>query len=287
MEDLLKHNRIVKGKLTRLFSKVDNLQNQENSISVIEVHENNENILDIEVNKLTNDILCSCLDNEFDKYEQEMHELFSKLNSLKMTLKDELKKLRKNDNSSNACQSKVNTNASKTLPSFPEFKVHRGLASGVKGKPDVSSDVRGNIYKKVNNNYAYSSQIVANICTDCKSTSHYGLFKCDSFLELPNKEKWDTVKKLKLCSNCLKFKTHTIDKCRASMCRICTKPHNTSLCSKDSNNSRSDTHTENELPSISSNNAIAPVTQAVLLPTAIVYVKDINGISQNCRLLID
>ncbi|GIY04458.1 DUF1758 domain-containing protein [Caerostris darwini] len=94
-------------------------------------------------------------------------------------------------------------------------------------------------------------------------------------------------KKLKLCSNCLTFKSHTIDKCRAKLCKICTKPHNTILCSKDSNDSKSDSQTENELPSISSNNAIVPATQAVLLPTAIVYVKDINGISQNCRLLID
>ncbi|GIY12248.1 hypothetical protein CDAR_389921 [Caerostris darwini] len=99
MEYLLKHKRIVKGKLTRLITKADNLQNQENSISVIEVHENDVNILDIEVNKLTNDILCSCLDEEFDKYEQEIHELFPKLDSLK----NELKKLVKNDNSSNAC----------------------------------------------------------------------------------------------------------------------------------------------------------------------------------------
>ncbi|GIY37243.1 DUF1758 domain-containing protein [Caerostris darwini] len=277
MEGLLKHKRIVKGKLTRLITEVDNLQNQENSISVIEVHENIVNALDNEINKLNYDILCSCLDNEFDKYEQEMHELFDKLFSLKITLKDELKKLRKNGNSSNACQNKVNTNASKTLSSLPEFKVHRGLASGVKEKPNV----RGTIYKKVSNNSAYSSQIVANICTYCKSSSHHRLFKCDSFLELPNKEKWDTVKKLKLCSNCLAFKSHTIDECREKLCKICTKPHNIILCSKDS---KSDSQTENELPSISSNNAIVPATQAVLLPTTMVYVKDI---SQNCRLLID
>ncbi|GIX96405.1 DUF1758 domain-containing protein [Caerostris darwini] len=283
MEGLLKQKRIAKGKLTRLITIVDNLQNQENSRFVIEIYENDVNALDNEINKLNYDILCSCLDNEFDKYEQEMHELFDKLTSLKITLEDELEKLRKNENSSNVCRSKVNTNASKTLSSFPKFKVHRGLASGVKEKPDV----RGTIYKKVSNNSAYSSQIVAKICTYCKSSSHYGLFKCNSFLELPNKEKWDTVKKLKLCSNCLTFKSHTIDKCRAELCKICTKPHNTILCSKDSNDSKSDSQTENELPSISSNNAIVPATQAVLLPTAIVYVKDINGISQNCRLLID
>ncbi|GIX98538.1 hypothetical protein CDAR_501991 [Caerostris darwini] len=283
MEGLLKQKRIARGKLTRLITIVDNLQNQENSRFVIEIYENDVNALDNEINKLNYDILCSCLDNEFDKYEQEMHELFDKLTSLKITLEDELEKLRKNENSSNVCRSKVNTNASKTLSSFPEFKVHRGLASGVKEKPDV----RGTIYKKVSNNSAYSSQILANICTYCKSSSHYGLFKCNSFLELPNKEKWDTVKKLKLCSNCLTFKSHTIDECREKLCKICTKPHNTILCSKDSNDSKSDSQTENELPSISSNNAIVPATQAVLLPTAILYVKDINGISQKCSLLID
>ncbi|GIX73721.1 endonuclease [Caerostris darwini] len=111
-------------------------------------------------------------DNEFDKYEQEMHKLFSKLDSLKITLKDELKKLRKNDNSSNACQSKVNTNgkldsetlrawileqAGKKLSSFAEFKGHilnhalalESLTKCRKENPDVSSDVRRNIYKKI------------------------------------------------------------------------------------------------------------------------------------------
>ncbi|XP_035220181.1 uncharacterized protein LOC118193235 [Stegodyphus dumicola] len=44
---------------------------------------------------------------------------------------------------------------------------------------------------------------------------------------------------------------------------------------------------EHGTSAISSNNAMVPVTQAVLLPTAIVYVKDINGDLQKCRMLID
>ncbi|GFY49773.1 DUF1758 domain-containing protein [Trichonephila inaurata madagascariensis] len=38
---------------------------------------------------------------------------------------------------------------------------------------------------------------------------------------------------------------------------------------------------------ISSNNATVPAPQAVLLPTAIVSVKDINDAFQKCRILID
>ncbi|GFX46357.1 hypothetical protein TNCV_238191 [Trichonephila clavipes] len=35
------------------------------------------------------------------------------------------------------------------------------------------------------------------------------------------------------------------------------------------------------------NKATVPATQAVLLPTAIAYVKDINGTFQKCRVLVD
>ncbi|GFQ96143.1 DUF1758 domain-containing protein [Trichonephila clavata] len=56
--------------------------------------------------------------------------------------------------------------------------------------------------------------------------------------------------------------------------------------SKISNdNTVSDIHTEDS--TISSNNANAPDTQAVLLSTTIVYVKDINGAFQKWRVLID
>ncbi|GFQ87693.1 DUF1758 domain-containing protein [Trichonephila clavata] len=146
---------------------------------------------------------------------------------------------------------------------------------------------------KTNKKFPYSSQIVSNVCVHCNSGSHFGLFVCDSFLELPIKEKWDVVKKYKLCFNCLKEnKTHHISKCRAGVCKFCSKLHNSILCSKNPNNIKtfiantvSDIHTEDS--TISSNNAIVPAAQAVLLPTAIVYVKDINGAFQKCRILID
>ncbi|GFQ64512.1 integrase catalytic domain-containing protein [Trichonephila clavata] len=152
---------------------------------------------------------------------------------------------------------------------------------------------------KTNKKFPYSSQIVSNVCVHCSSGSHFGLFVCDSFLELPIKEKWDGVKKYKLCFNCLKKnKTHHISKCRAGVCKFCSKLHNSILCSKNPNNSKisndnktfidntvSDIHTEDS--TISSNNAAVPAAQAVLLPTAIVYVKDINGAFQKCRVLID
>ena len=61
------------------------------------------------------------------------------------------------------------------------------------------------------------------------------------------------------------------------MCKICSKPHNRILCSKKSNEIKSETQTEREISTISSNNAILPLNQVVLLPTAHVYVKNISG----------
>ncbi|GFQ98190.1 DUF1758 domain-containing protein [Trichonephila clavata] len=48
MDAILKQKKIVKGKLTRLVSKIDDLQNQANSESIIEVYEKDVNLIDTE-----------------------------------------------------------------------------------------------------------------------------------------------------------------------------------------------------------------------------------------------
>ncbi|GFY14212.1 uncharacterized protein TNCV_3614011 [Trichonephila clavipes] len=123
MDAFLKQKKILKGKLTRLVSKIDDLQNQENSVSFIEVYEIDVNSIDIEINNLNNNLLSTCADEDFNDYEMEMHDLFSKLDTLKIILKEEMKKL-VNDNITNACQNIVNINVNnlklprRELPAF-------------------------------------------------------------------------------------------------------------------------------------------------------------------------
>ncbi|GFR27621.1 uncharacterized protein TNCT_286481 [Trichonephila clavata] len=93
MDAILKQKKIVKGKLTRLVSKIDDLQNQANSESIIEVYEKDVNLIDTEVNNLNDYLLSTCTDEDFNGYEIEMHDLFSKLDKLKIILKEEMKKL--------------------------------------------------------------------------------------------------------------------------------------------------------------------------------------------------
>ncbi|GFT68470.1 uncharacterized protein TNCV_4585411 [Trichonephila clavipes] len=109
MDAILKQKKTLKGKLTRLVSKVDDLQNQETSVSIIEVYEIDVNSIDIEINNLNDNLLSACADGDFNVYEMEMNDLFSKLVTLKIILKEEMKKL-VNDNNTNACQNIVNTN---------------------------------------------------------------------------------------------------------------------------------------------------------------------------------
>ncbi|GFQ69278.1 uncharacterized protein TNCT_501091 [Trichonephila clavata] len=110
MDAILKQKKIVKGKLTRLVSKMDDLQNQANSESIIEVYEKDVNLIDTEVNNLNDNLLSTCTDEDFNGYEIEMHDLFSKLDTLKIILKEEMKKLVRNNNNTNACQNIANTN---------------------------------------------------------------------------------------------------------------------------------------------------------------------------------
>ncbi|GFR15818.1 uncharacterized protein TNCT_596411 [Trichonephila clavata] len=110
MDAILKQKKIVKGKLTRLVSKIDDIQNQANSESIIEVYEKDVNLIDTEVNNLNDNLLSTCTDEDFNGYEIEMHDLFSKLDTLKIILKEKMKKLVRNDNNTNACQNIANTN---------------------------------------------------------------------------------------------------------------------------------------------------------------------------------
>lgn len=96
IEPLLKQKKVAKGKLTRLVNAVNNLSEKQCTISEIEVFEHDAQALETEVDSLTNSILTSCSDEHYDELETEMHDLLSKLDTLKIALKSELKKLNTN-----------------------------------------------------------------------------------------------------------------------------------------------------------------------------------------------
>ncbi|PRD31384.1 UNVERIFIED_CONTAM: hypothetical protein NCL1_23659 [Trichonephila clavipes] len=82
---------------------------------ILKVYEIDVNSIDIEINNLNNNLLNTCADKDVNDYEMEMHDLFSKLDTLKIILKEEMKKLVKNDSNTNACPNIVNTNIAMKL----------------------------------------------------------------------------------------------------------------------------------------------------------------------------
>lgn len=67
-------------------------------------------------------------------------------------------------------------------------------------------------------------------CIMCKNKKH-PLFLCDKFKALSVMERIETVRKAKICYNCLR--SHRDQACKFSNCTICNKRHNTLLHRED------------------------------------------------------
>lgn len=63
-------------------------------------------------------------------------------------------------------------------------------------------------------------------CYFCKEP--HSIFYCNKFLSMSIKNRNQEIRKLNLCTNCLRS-THTIDKCTSSGCKFCGKNHNSLL----------------------------------------------------------
>ncbi|XP_066259137.1 uncharacterized protein [Euwallacea similis] len=76
-------------------------------------------------------------------------------------------------------------------------------------------------------NYSYSlTQRVGRECHICNE-NHF-VYQCPRFTQLSVSEKYNEIRKHKLCSNCLRV-GHRNQECKSSGCKKCAKKHNTAL----------------------------------------------------------
>ena len=61
------------------------------------------------------------------------------------------------------------------------------------------------------------------VCLGCSSPNHH-LAECSEFLQLNNDARWERVKSLRCCFNCLKF-GHRGFECSEGLCSVCSRPH--------------------------------------------------------------
>lgn len=140
-------------------------------------------------------------------------------------------------------------------------------------------------------------------CPNCKGS--HAIYNWEQFLNLQPLERISIVKRLKLCSNCLKD-NYFLKDCRSYPCRICSKYHNSLLHivknnadnSSLGNSSYSRTahidQVQNDVidkttvgTTILSNHALSYALSQILLATTIIEIKDAAGNLHSCRALLD
>ena len=117
-------------------------------------------------------------------------------------------------------------------------------------------------------------------CLYCNSIDHF-ITACPTFVILPNKERFEFIKSISGCINCLR-KGHSVSQCKLSNCRICNQSHHTLLhkyTSSMPNNS--------ERPSNSHVMHASVNDDRVILATAVVKVKRKSGDFVLARALLD
>lgn len=70
-------------------------------------------------------------------------------------------------------------------------------------------------------------------CNFCSSS--HSIYFCADFLKLNVNERWDKMKALRLCTNCLRA-DHSVQACNLASCRKCGRKHNTLLHYNSRNN---------------------------------------------------
>lgn len=157
-----------------------------------------------------------------------------------------------------------------------------------------TSKVNINKFQKSRNLFLKSKSQTSN-CILCKDASHT-IYKCNKFKDMSVSDRYEAVKNLKLCFNCLHH-SHTLANCKSKVsCSICNrKSHHSLLHKSNAANPHLQTGgTEEQAPHIElekgqMNSVLFSQgnSKYVLINTAIVYIRDSNGRKRPFRAILD
>ncbi|KAB0804831.1 hypothetical protein PPYR_01801 [Photinus pyralis] len=165
------------------------------------------------------------------------------------------------------------------------------------------------LHKRSTMNHLTINNSTITKCPYCKGD--HMLFRCSEFLKLSVPNRWNEVKKLKLCTNCFRS-NHFNNECRGSYCRKCNRNHNTVLHNNSNDRSQADgtsSTAPKENPTLrrdtqefrtqSQTHLVANTTETiitthsfcpekyVILSTATINIKGEMGKLVSCRALLD
>lgn len=160
-----------------------------------------------------------------------------------------------------------------------------------------ANEIRPNKFKVVTTHVANTHTV----CSLCKGD--HQLYSCSSFLRLTPTERRAKIQELHVCFNCLTAGHRSID-CTRSMCKKCSKKHNTLLhidyitntspqtrsipATSRQNTSNVNAHIATDIQeSLTAQTVITLENKVTMLATAIIYIEDHHRVKRECRVLLD
>ncbi|CAK9830531.1 hypothetical protein ANTRET_LOCUS7686 [Anthophora retusa] len=182
------------------------------------------------------------------------------------------------------------------IPKFKELldfinKHARGDDIGTENSNSLkSSNIQDRLRSKPQaRNHSYvSTNEKKQVCVICKG--EHPIYACTKFLQLSVRDRLDTVKRAKLCINCLR-PNHIVINCRLGNCRKCDKKHHTLLHFPTQTQDSNQNNPIVSMPSTSAETSKTTLTASydseVLLGTAQITILDKHNMEHTCRVLLD
>ncbi|XP_029055099.2 uncharacterized protein LOC114882378 [Osmia bicornis bicornis] len=178
-----------------------------------------------------------------------------------------------------------------TLSQFLKFLNHTCGALESAGKNSSTSSQPAPRNQPNIKKHAAHVATIRNKCTFC--AGEFFIYFCKEFTKLSVEQRILEMRKRKLCTNCLKSKGHSSEKCTSGACKTCGKKHNTLLHLptrqpvEPDDAGPSSIESSEDAAAAATVGAVSTVSSYVMLSTAVVYAYDSVGSRKLCRVLLD
>ncbi|XP_037929736.1 uncharacterized protein LOC119664296, partial [Teleopsis dalmanni] len=173
---------------------------------------------------------------------------------------------------------------SKLLDRHCQFLESLDSGNGNQSSPQRKPNNLNSKTNRRSKQYAFVASTSSNSCSICSSNEHL-IQNCHRFKALEVVQRFEKVKGLKLCINCLSRRHHVVNCTSTFKCKVCAKPHHTLLHHsqlptniKSAGSSRRTEHAAMPNDNVASHSHLnMSSAEQIILATALVLVKDSSG----------
>lgn len=191
-------------------------------------------------------------------------------------------------------QSSLSGSELSTMKQFFDFITRQCQMLEVTNKSNNVANAKNSAAKSNARCQTACTVTVKSKCNYCRG--EHCIYYCKDFLALQVPQRIAEIRSRKICLNCLRSSTHISNKCTSGGCKVCQAKHNTLLhvatAQQQAPNFSGSSGKGNDNPK-SAESAAVVATHAtggkgtVMLSTAMVQVRNHQGVFRSCRILLD